>query len=76
MDQKTIIVFASGAAVIILAAAFYYFTKPGQEAPVQTPAQTAEVSTYGTDNPLQKKPDLNPVEKANPFTNIKTNPFE
>jgi hypothetical protein len=27
-------------------------------------------------NPLENKPDLNPVEKANPYKNIKTNPFE
>ncbi|MDP3052449.1 MAG: hypothetical protein Q8N22_00640 [bacterium] len=27
-------------------------------------------------NPLESKPDINPADKANPFTNIKTNPFE
>lgn len=27
-------------------------------------------------NPLESKPDLNPADKANPYTNIKTNPFE
>lgn len=27
-------------------------------------------------NPLENKPDLNPVDKANPIKNIKTNPFE
>ncbi len=27
-------------------------------------------------NPLEKKPDVNPVSKTNPFENIKTNPFE
>ncbi len=27
-------------------------------------------------NPLENKPDLNPADKANPFKNIKTNPFE
>lgn len=26
-------------------------------------------------NPLEKLPETNPVEKANPFKNIKTNPF-
>ena len=26
-------------------------------------------------NPLEDKPDVNPAGKANPFTNIKTNPF-
>lgn len=27
-------------------------------------------------NPLENKPDVNPADKANPFTNIKTNPFK
>ena len=26
-------------------------------------------------NPLENKPDVNPADKANPFKNIKTNPF-
>lgn len=27
-------------------------------------------------NPLENKPDLNPVSKTNPYKDIKTNPFE
>lgn len=27
-------------------------------------------------NPLKDKPDLNPVDKTNPYKNIKTNPFK
>jgi len=27
-------------------------------------------------NPLEDKPDVNPADKANPFKNIKTNPFQ
>lgn len=27
------------------------------------------------DNPLENKPDVNPADKANPFKDIKTNPF-
>jgi len=27
-------------------------------------------------NVLEEKPDLNPVEKTNPYTDIKTNPFK
>lgn len=26
-------------------------------------------------NPLENKPNINPVDKANPFKDIKTNPF-
>lgn len=27
-------------------------------------------------NPMEKAPDVNPVSNANPFTNIKINPFK
>ena len=27
-------------------------------------------------NPLENKPEVNPVDKTNPFKDIKTNPFE
>lgn len=27
-------------------------------------------------NPLEDKPDLNPVDKTNPYKNINTNPFK
>ncbi len=29
-----------------------------------------------TSNPMENEPVINPVEKANPYKNIKTNPFE
>lgn len=40
-----------------------------------------ETATQGTlpsvgTNPLENKPDINPVDKANPFKNVKTNPFK
>lgn len=43
--------------------------------------QITDSATKGTipsiqTNPLEEKPDLNPVEKTNPYTNIKTNPFK
>ena len=27
-------------------------------------------------NPFEDKPDINPADKTNPFTNIETNPFK
>lgn len=71
MNKRTIALLAGGAVVVIAVAAFYYFTKPGPES-----APTAETPAYGTDSPLEKKPDLNPADKTNPFTGVKTNPFE
>lgn len=41
----------------------------------------ADSATKGTlpsiqTNPLEDKPELNPVEKTNPYKDIKTNPFK
>jgi len=37
-------------------------------------ATQGALPSIGT-NPLESKPDVNPADKANPFKNIKTNPF-
>ncbi len=37
---------------------------------------TPDISTLvGPSNPLEKLPDVNPVEAANPFSDLDTNPF-
>lgn len=52
--------------------------------PIEKPSSTSsDVSSAGTlpeiqslSNPLEKLPELNPVDKANPFKDTKFNPFE
>lgn len=51
------------------------------DAAENTAAKITESATQGTlpsigTNPLENKPNINPVDNANPFKNIKTNPFE
>lgn len=46
-----------------------------------TVEKITEKATEGTlpsigTNPLENKPDVNPADKANPFKDIKTNPFD
>jgi len=63
-----------GALVLILAFAVVVFVviagRASKESAEQTPEQALEQS-YAPETS-----ELNPVEKANPFKNIKTNPFE
>lgn len=33
-------------------------------------------SLYVDTNPMKNAPDVNPVDKSNPFRSIKTNPFQ
>lgn len=74
MNKKTTLFAISGAAIIIALAVAAFFAARPQETPVTSDEQ--DTQTYGTTNPLEGKPELNPVDKTNPFTNIKTNPFE
>lgn len=74
MHKTTLLMLSSAAVILIaLALAAYVATRP-QETPVISDEQ--DTQTYGTGNPLEGKPELNPIEKTNPFADIKTNPFE
>ena len=48
----------------------------GQAADQITEKATQGVLPSMQANPLENKPDVNPVSKANPIKDIKTNPFE
>lgn len=75
--------------VIALAVWAYYFYGGTTTAPEKTtetePFVPSEATTSVTENilpaieaqsnPLQDVPDVNPAEKSNPFSNVKTNPF-
>ena len=50
--------------------------KAGEAAETITESATKGVLPSLGTNPLENKPDINPADKANPFKNIKTNPFE
>lgn len=68
---------------------FYWKGKKAKTGTTVTPAlenagdaaqKITDTATQGTlpsigTNPLESKPDVNPADKANPYTNIKTNPF-
>ncbi len=82
-SNKKLILIGIVALVIGLAAGYFFWQK--YKTPELTPEETAEKITESVakgvlpsiqTNPLENKPDINPVDKANPFKNIKTNPFE
>ena len=87
MSKKTVISIL--AAVVIIAAAgwyYWYYPKPEPASPVEQAGSAVEELSEQTSqgvlpaidpgsNPLKDAPDVNPVSKTNPFTNIKTNPF-
>lgn len=89
MNKKIIILIIVGTLLLVIVAAvgiyFYARVNPEQKAVETENAEKNKIienSTSGTlpsienTNPLENKPDLNPVSKTNPYKNIKTNPFE
>lgn len=92
MNRKKLIILGILAAVLVVAAAGYWYYQYYQKShkvtetdAIQQAGNAAEdlskqaaqgvLPSIGT-NPLENKPDVNPADKANPFKNIKTNPFE
>lgn len=92
MNKKTIIIILIIVVVLLigLAVGGYFYWNNWKKAKTKTQAlekagevveQITESATQGVlpsigVNPLESKPDINPADKANPFKNIKTNPFE
>ncbi len=83
MKNKLLVVVIIAFAVLIIGGCFYFMQKgPGKELPTTTtlsPEVLIQKSIEGFNpltNPLEDKPNLNPVEKANPMKDLKLNPFE
>lgn len=90
MDKKTLIIIIAVAVVllvVLIIAGFYWInlkkSKAGLDA-LENASNTAQDITNSATkgvlpslqtNPLEDKPDINPADKANPFKDIKTNPF-
>ena len=86
MDKKTIIIIVIAVAVllIILLGGFIWLNfKKSKAAPPDNLGAAEDITNSATKsvlpslqtNPLENKPDINPADKANPFKDIKTNPF-
>ncbi len=73
MKRSNLIVAASVIILFILLGAIYWYVRSGK---VVTETPNEEVAPSVSTNPLDNKPNINPVDQTNPFTNIKTNPFE
>lgn len=77
-NPKLIIIAGILVALLVIGAGFWYWQKRKSKAPVIPSGGTIEslIEKITPPNPLEKLPDTNPVDKANPFKDLKTNPFE
>lgn len=77
MKKSYLIVAVSIIVLLILSGVGYWYIRSRKtEVKVTTETPNEEVVPLVSTNPLDNKPNVNPVDQANPFKNIKTNPFE
>lgn len=88
MDKKKIIIGIVAILIIagLILAGYFYWKKPtatNQEQKTTSTDPIKDAATQGVlpsinpeSNPLEKSPNINPAQNANPFTNVKTNPFQ
>ena len=82
------IILIAVAVVLVAAGVVWYFAfrqeeQASEEKAAESLERAVESAGAGTlpeinplSNPLEKMPDVNPVNRANPFKDVKTNPFE
>ncbi len=85
MKKEYLIAIAVAVLVVLLSVGYWYW-QSGKVEPEQPAAKVEEEVVPETVNgevvlpdsikPLESKPDINPADQANPYKNIKTNPFE
>lgn len=77
MNKKTLVIIIIAVILIALGAGGYFYwnkktkTDTGKIIENATKGALPSINT----NPFENKPDINPADKANPYKNIKTNPF-
>ena len=75
---------AAGVIAALLVGGYFLWKgaqKTSEEKAADAVSKSVESATQGVlptinTNPLEKLPELNPIDKTNPFKNIITNPFE
>lgn len=75
------------AAAVLIGGYFYFWKSPADEKKIEeqvmappkasTPATSGTLPSLNTQtNVLEKVPEINPIDKANPFKDVYKNPFE
>lgn len=88
ISRKAILITSAVILLIVVGTTGYFYwvnsKKSGAQSTLENSGNIAEdISNSATKgvlpsiqtNPLENKPDVNPANKANPYQNIKTNPF-
>lgn len=61
---------------MLLGVGYWYQQSGKTETSVIPESTNVEVVPTTSTNPLDNKPNINPIDQTNPFNSVKTNPFE
>ncbi|HXF44010.1 MAG TPA: hypothetical protein VNK70_00895 [Candidatus Paceibacterota bacterium] len=79
-SKKLTVTIVVAVVVVVVAAAVYWWISRGRELPsenaLESPGAVSLPEIDPVSNPLEKLPEVNPVDATNPFLDIRTNPFE
>lgn len=78
MNKKIITIVSIVLIVLVAVAGYLLFNSSSQRAEdISKIVNQGVLPSLGdSTNPMENKPDINPVDAFNPFRDIKTNPFE
>lgn len=62
--------------IILLGVGYWYQQSRKTEPSVTSESTNVKVVPTTSTNPLDNKPNINPIDQTNPFNSVKTNPFE
>jgi hypothetical protein len=77
MKKSNLIVAVSVIVLLILLGTGFWYWQTKKNSIIITPEVINEaVVPLVSTNPLDNKPNINPIDQTNPYKNIKTNPFQ
>lgn len=89
MNKKIVLIVSIAAALILIGGGYYYFKTRTQTTPevqksaaeqaaedIQKTAASVSAGVGSSVSPNVVTPDANPYNKTNPFSGLKTNPFQ
>lgn len=74
--NKEIVIAFVLVAIVVTAGYLFWKSKKSSEEIGQTIDRGVMPSLGENGNPMENRPNVNPVDASNPFRSVKTNPFE
>ncbi len=67
MNKNSLIIILAAVTIAIVVAGYFYFLKPAKKGAVGTAEEVSEAVPQIVTNPGEEVPEINPLDRANPF---------